>query len=110
MKSIRRVRPWVQPTASSAALLIFQPALVLNRWIGPMKCPRIYADKTGESHLADIDIPLVPTEVFPGIPALDLSDQYTATSVRFAWVPVRMRVADWHTSPVRQFVVWLTGW
>ena len=52
-----------------------------------MKCVRIYADETGESHLVDIDIPLVPTEVFPEVPALDLSDQYTATSVRFAWVP-----------------------
>ena len=100
----------MQPTASSVALLIFQSALVLNQWIGPMKCLRIYADETGESHLADLDIPLVPTEVFPGIPALDLSDQYTATSVRFARVPAGMRVADWHTTPVRQLVIWLTGW
>ena len=75
-----------------------------------MKCLRIYADETGESHLVDIDIPLVPTEVFPEVPALDLSDQYTATSVRFAWVPAGIRVAGWHTTPVRQLVVWLTGW
>ena len=47
-----------------------------------MKCLRIYADETGESHLVDIDIPLVSTEVFPEVPAIDLSDQYTATSVR----------------------------
>ena len=39
-----------------------------------------------------------------------ISDQYTATSVRFAWVPAGTRVAGWHTTPVRQFVVWLTGW
>jgi hypothetical protein len=32
-----------------------------------MKCLRIYADETGESHLADIDIPLVPVELFPPI-------------------------------------------
>jgi hypothetical protein len=75
-----------------------------------MKCLRIYADETGESHFADIDIPLVPMEVFPGVPAIDLSVQYTATSVRFAWVPVGMRVADWHITPVRQLVIWLTGW
>jgi hypothetical protein len=31
-----------------------------------MKCLHIYADETGESHLADIDIPLVPVELFPG--------------------------------------------
>jgi hypothetical protein len=75
-----------------------------------MKCLRIYADETGESHLADIEIPLVPTEVFPGVPAIDLSDQYTATSVRFAWIPEGVRIAGWHTTPVRQLVVWLTGW
>src|SRR5215471_7382982 len=75
-----------------------------------MQCLRIYADETGESHLVDIDIPLVPTEVFPGVPAPDFSDQYTATSVRFAWVPAGVRVAAWHTTPVRQLVVWLTGW
>jgi hypothetical protein len=49
-------------------------------------------------------------EVFPGVPALELSNQYTATSVRFALVPVGMREAGWHTTPVRQLVVWLTGW
>ena len=74
-----------------------------------MKCLRIYADEAGESHFADIDIPLVPTEVFPGVPPLYLSAQHTATSVRFAWVPQGVRVADWHITPVRQLVVWLTG-
>ena len=58
-----------------------------------MKCLRIYADETGDSHLADIDIPLVPTEVFPGVPAIYLSAQHTATSVRFAWVPPGIREA-----------------
>jgi hypothetical protein len=75
-----------------------------------MKCLRIYADETGESHMVDINIPLVPTEVFPEVPALDLSDQYAATSVRFAWVPAGTQVAGWHTTPVRQLIVWLTGW
>ena len=70
-----------------------------------MICLRIYADETGESHLVDIDIPLVSTEVYPEVPALDLSDQYTATSVRFAWVPAGIRVAGWHTTPLRQLVV-----
>ena len=30
--------------------------------------------------------------------------------MRFAWIPAGMRIADWHTIPVRQFVIWLTGW
>jgi hypothetical protein len=75
-----------------------------------MKCLRIYADETGDSHLADIDIPLVPTEVFPGVPAIYLSAQHTATSVRFAWVPPGIREAGWHVTPARQLVIWLTGW
>jgi hypothetical protein len=75
-----------------------------------MKCLRIYADETGESHFAEIDIPLARMEVFPGVSALDLSVQYAASSVRFARVPVGMRVADWHITPVRQLVIWLTGW
>jgi hypothetical protein len=54
-----------------------------------MKCLRIYADETGESHLADIDIPLVPIELFPGVPPIYLSAQHAASSVRFAWVPPR---------------------
>ena len=64
----------------------------------------------GVSHFADIDIPLVAMELFPGVPSISLSAWFTATSVRFAWVPAGMRVADWHTTPVRQLVVWLTGW
>ena len=74
-----------------------------------MKCLHIYADEAGESHLADIDIPLVPTEVFPGVPALNLSARYRATSVRFAWIPPGIQEAGWHVTPVRQLVVWLTG-
>jgi hypothetical protein len=75
-----------------------------------MKCLRIYADENGVSHFADIDIPLVPMELFPGVPSISLSAWFTATAVRFAWVPAGMRVANWHTTPVRQLVVWLTGW
>ena len=75
-----------------------------------MQCLRIYADDSGASHFADIDIPLVPMELFPGVSSIHLSAWFTATAVRFAWVPAGMRVADWHTTPVRQLVVWLTGW
>ncbi len=74
-----------------------------------MKCLRIFADEDGVSHFADIDISLVPTQLFPGVPAISLSSWFAATAVRFAWVPAGMRVADWHTTPVRQLVVWLTG-
>lgn len=74
-----------------------------------MKCLRIYADANGESHFEDIDIPLVPMELFPGVAPIHLSAWETATSVRFGWVPAGLKIADWHTTPVRQFVIWLTG-
>jgi hypothetical protein len=70
-----------------------------------MQCLRIYADENGASHCADSAIPLVPMELFPGVPAISLSVWFTATAVRFAWVPAGMRVAGWHTTPVRQLVV-----
>ena len=75
-----------------------------------MKCLHIYADEIGESHLADIDISLVPTEFFPGLPPIDLSAHYAASSVRFAQAPPGMREASWHVVPVRQLVILLTGW
>ena len=75
-----------------------------------MKCLRIYADANGESHFEDQDIPLTPLELFPGIAPIYLSAWEPAKSVRFGWVPAGMKAADWHTTPVRQFVIWLTGW
>jgi hypothetical protein len=90
-------------------MVFSNPPLFWTGWNGPMKCLRIFADETGESHFDDIDIPLVPKEVFPRVPALHVSAQHTATSVRFAWVPSGIRVADWHITPVRQLVIWLTG-
>jgi hypothetical protein len=70
-----------------------------------MRCLRVHANEGGDSHFADIYIPLVPMELFPGVPSLYLSAQRVATSERFAWVPSGLRVADWHVTPVRQLVV-----
>jgi hypothetical protein len=75
-----------------------------------MKCLRIHADEAGVSHFADIDIPLIPMELFPGVPPLHLSEMYPASSVRFGWVPAGLGAADWHNAPAPQLVVWLTGW
>ena len=52
-----------------------------------MECLRIYADESGESHLADIDIPLVPMELSP----FHFSAPYAASSVRFVWAPAEYR-------------------
>ena len=74
-----------------------------------MNCLRIFADAAGESHFEDTEIALVPRELFPGVPSIHLSAWETATSIRFAWVPAGLKLADWHVTPVRQYVIWLTG-
>jgi hypothetical protein len=77
-----------------------------------MKCVRIYADESGESHLADFDIPLVPTELVPGAPLIDLSAPLAASSVRFARgsPSPEIQEAGWHVAPIRQLFIPLTGW
>ena len=75
-----------------------------------MKCLRIYADESGESHLAEIDIPLVPMEVYPGGPLNHFSAPYAASSVRFVWAPPGLPEGRWHVAPARQLVILLTGW
>jgi hypothetical protein len=48
-----------------------------------MKCLRIYADPDGESHFADVEIPLNPVELFAGQPPLRISAQYRANHWKF---------------------------
>jgi hypothetical protein len=73
-----------------------------------MKCLRIYAGPDGESHFADLEIPLSTVEFFPGVP-LQVSALYTATSVQFLTVPAALRDAGWHNPPQPLLVIWLTG-
>jgi hypothetical protein len=74
-----------------------------------MKCLRIYAGSDGESHFADIDIPLTPIEFFPGVPLLRGSARHRATHVQFVTVPTEIREAGWHTPPEPLLVIWLNG-
>jgi hypothetical protein len=73
-----------------------------------MKCLRIYADPDGESHFADLEIPLSTVEFFPGVP-LRVSARYKASSVQFLNVPAELRDAGWHKPPQPYLVIWLTG-
>ena len=74
-----------------------------------MKCLRIYADESGESHLADIEIPLRQSELPAGGPACSVSARYPATGVQFVTRPPGNGGLGWHNPPERQLVVWLTG-
>ena len=74
---------------------------------GQMKCLRIYADTKGESHLADIEIPLKPVELFAGQSALRISVQYRARHVQFVTVPAEMRETGWHSPRERVLAIWV---
>ena len=74
-----------------------------------LKYLRIYADADGESHMEELDIDLLPKQIFPGLPALTLSSVTPATGVSFCRVPAGMTEVSWHNSPSRKLVFWLTG-
>ncbi len=72
-------------------------------------CLRIFADSNGETHMQDSDITLLPREFFKDIPPLRLSDTLAASGCNICRVPSGMREVDWHNSPRRELVIWLTG-
>src|SRR2546428_3777401 len=64
-----------------------------------MKIPRLYADKTGESHFETVEIPL--TESWG---AGRLSERMPATGIIFREVMPDYDL-DWHPAPRRQYIV-----
>ena len=70
---------------------------------------RIFADQSGESHMEEIDLPMLPKQIFPKLPHLHLSSVLTATGLSFCRVPPGMTEVTWHNSPSRKIVIWLTG-
>ena len=75
-----------------------------------MKITRIYADEKGESHFANGDAPLTSLNLFPGLPAFQVTRLVGANAVKLFSTPAELRMADWHTAPERQFAVSLNGW
>src|SRR6516225_1583502 len=69
---------------------------------------RIYSDANGETHMQNIDITLLPQEVFKNNPPLRPSETLAASGCSFCRVPSGMRQVSWHTSR-RKLVIWLTG-
>ena len=70
---------------------------------------RIYADASGESHMEDLDLAMLPKQIFPKLPELHLSSVMPATGFSFCRVPAGMTEVSWHNSPSRKIVIWLTG-
>ena len=70
---------------------------------------RIFADQSGESHMEELALAMLPKQIFPKLPHLHLSSVLTATGLSFCRVPPGMTEVTWHNSPSRKIVIWLTG-
>jgi hypothetical protein len=70
---------------------------------------RIFADASGESHMEDLDLIILPKQIFPKLPELHLTPVVGATGLSFCRVPPGMTEVSWHNSPSRKIVIWLTG-
>jgi hypothetical protein len=74
-----------------------------------MHITRIYADKHGESHFADAEVPLTRVSLFSELPPFRVSRFNPPTPVKLFAVPSELDVADWHTAPMRQLAIALNG-
>jgi hypothetical protein len=72
-------------------------------------CLRIYADANGETHMQDVEMPLLPRVLFKDNPPLRLSDTLAASGIHFCRVPSGTGEAGWHNPPRRMLTIWLTG-
>lgn len=73
-----------------------------------MRCMRIYADTSGESHFSEVEFELMPTEFAPPAPPLYLSSIMPATGFALVRFPTGW-IGDWHPAPRRQIFFWLAG-
>ncbi len=74
-----------------------------------VKCLRIFADPSGETHMEDVDINLQPTKIFKDNPSFPISENFPASWCNICHLPAGMREVDWHNPPRRLLVLWLTG-
>jgi hypothetical protein len=70
---------------------------------------RLFADAVGNSHLEqDVTLQLEPTNFVPPAPAIHVSQLRAAAAYAFLSVPAGY-FGDWHPSPKRQWVFFLSG-
>jgi len=73
-----------------------------------VKCVRLYADASGESHFEDIEIDLKSTDYAPPAPNLYVSEFSPAESYGFLYAPPGW-YGDWHPAPKKQLFLYLSG-
>lgn len=69
---------------------------------------RIYSDGDGCSHFEKVKIDLNSTDYAPPAPALNTSTKESADNYVFLELPVGW-YGDWHPTPVRQWLVLMSG-
>ncbi len=70
---------------------------------------RVFADNRGESHFADLELPLTLASVAIRLPSMRTSHPIASVHLRFVVVPAAVIAHDWHPAPARQFVLFLKG-
>ena len=73
-----------------------------------MRYVRVYADDSGQSHFADVEVPLIPVDYAPPAPPLHLSAAVPAHAFVFLAAPPDWD-GDWHPAPMRQMILYLAG-
>ena len=67
---------------------------------------RIYTGSDGQTHFADVEVPMVQREIFAGFQPLDVAQPILVSSVIFLVYPEQAtREPDWHNAPRRQFAI-----
>lgn len=69
---------------------------------------RVWASEDGESHLEDVELAFEDSEFLPSAPPMLLTRQEAASGYFIACAPAGLEL-DWHTTPVRELAVYLTG-
>ena len=74
-----------------------------------MQYTRVYADDAGESHFEDVTVEFQDVNYAPPAPPVGISEMVKATNTGFMRVSPKRGGEVWHPSPVRQFMVIVSG-
>ena len=74
-----------------------------------MMVTHIFADSHGETHFANIEMPLTLLPVAIHLPPMQTSPRVASIHTQFVVVPPAVIAHDWHPAPARQFVLLLKG-
>lgn len=73
-----------------------------------MRCTHLFSDSAGESHFDTMEIELSPEIYAPPAPPEEVSQPIAARQLIFLSVPAGW-FGDWHPSPVRQYMIVISG-